>query len=215
MYAHPAGAVHVLKGVNFTLEKGSMTAILGRSGTGKSTFLHVVGTLDSPTEGAVFFKDQDLFKQPDSYLATFRNRHLGFAFQFHYLLPEFTALENVLMPAWIAGSRTEDAMPRAQQLLDLLHLGQRQHHRPNELSGGEQQRVSLARALILQPDVLMTDEVTGNLDFHTGEEVLEYLKTLNERFGVSVLSVTHHRDLAERFYHRTVEMEDGILRELS
>ena len=215
IFPHPSGSVEVLKGINFNLEQGKMSAILGRSGTGKSTFLQILGTLDRPTQGKIFFRDQNLLTLPDKALSEFRNRHLGFVFQFHYLLPEFSALENVMMPAWISKKMGPPQENRAKELLRIVNLEKRLHHRPMELSGGEQQRVSLARALMNEPEVVLTDELTGNLDQRTGEEVLQYLQKLNQNFGVTVLSVTHQRELAFSYYSEVFQMDGGTLHKIT
>ena len=205
------GDVPVVRGVDFTLEVGETVAITGASGVGKSTLLHMLGTLEEPTSGKVFFgaERKDLFRLSEKELARFRNRHLGFVFQFHYLLPEFTALENVVMPAMIAGFPRAPSDKQARDLLDFVGLKHRLHHRPAELSGGEQQRVAIARALILRPKLLLADELTGNLDSGNGAQVLELLQRLNQATGVSILLVTHDQGLAKKM-HRVLEMRDGV-----
>ncbi len=210
-FQHPSGEIEVLKGIQFDLIRGSMTAILGPSGSGKSTFLHLTGTLDAPTSGHVEVDGKDVFRLRDQELSQFRNRTMGFVFQFHYLLPEFSSLENVLMPAWIAEGPRDSQRKRALELLEIVKLDHRLRHRPMELSGGEQQRVSLARALMMNPRIIFTDELTGNLDHKAGREVMEYLQLLSSRFGVTVLSVTHQRNLAESFYKFHYTMSDGVL----
>jgi lipoprotein-releasing system ATP-binding protein len=171
----------------------------------------MLGTLEEPTSGKVFFgpERKDLFRLSEKELARFRNRHLGFVFQFHYLLPEFTALENVVMPAMIAGFPRAPSDKQAHDLLDFVGLKHRLHHRPTELSGGEQQRVAIARALILRPKLLLADELTGNLDSGNGAQVLELLQRLNRATGVSILLVTHDQGLAKKM-HRVLEMRDGV-----
>ncbi|OFZ22435.1 MAG: ABC transporter ATP-binding protein [Bdellovibrionales bacterium GWB1_55_8] len=202
--------IPVVRDVDFTMGIGEMVAITGASGVGKSTLLHVLGTLEPPTSGRVLFgpEQQDLFKLPEKALSLFRNRSLGFVFQFHYLLPEFTALENVIMPALIAGYSRNTALTQARELLQFVGLGHRLEHRPNELSGGEQQRVAIARAVILRPKLLLADELTGNLDSVNRSNVMDLLVRLNEATGVSILLVTHDQELAKRM-HRVLVMKDG------
>ncbi len=203
--------IPVVRGVDFTIHSGEMVAITGASGVGKSTLLHILGTLEKPTAGRVFFgsQNQDVFKFSERALSLFRNRALGFIFQFHYLLPEFSALENVMMPALIAGHARGAAEKQAKELLDFVGLGHRITHRPAELSGGEQQRVSIARAVILRPRLLLADEATGNLDSSNGGMVMDLLTRLNQSTGISILLVTHDREVARRM-HRTLVMKDGL-----
>lgn len=208
--------IHALRGVDFAIRPGEMLAITGASGVGKSTLLHVLGTLEPPTRGRVLFGGtvtgggQDLFRMSERALAQFRNRTLGFVFQFHYLLPEFSALENVMMPALIAGHPRSPAEKQARELLQFVGLGHRLEHRPAELSGGEQQRVAIARAVILRPKILLADEITGNLDSVNGENVVNLLVELNRATGVAILLVTHDLSLAARM-HRVLIMKDGRL----
>src|SRR5262249_23003814 len=190
-----------------------MLAVLGSSGVGKSTFLHVLGTLDTPTAGAILYDGSEVTRMTAAGLADFRNRTIGFVFQFHHLLPEFTAEENCAMPALIAGVPRAEALLRATRLLERVGLGRRLTHRPGELSGGEQQRVALARALIMDPRVLLADEPTGNLDTHTGEEIHRLLVELNRERGMTMLVVTHNTDLASRMPRR-VRMVDGLLEDV-
>jgi len=185
-----------------------MAAIVGASGVGKSTLLHIMGTLDRPTSGRVRYGGTDVFGLGNGELTAFRNRSIGFVFQFHHLLPEFTALENVMMPALIGGAAPEAARRDALALLEELGVGQRQGHRPGELSGGEQQRVAVARALVLSPSVVLADEPTGNLDTATGEDLFRLLVDLNRRKGITFVVVTHNESLAARC-HRILEMKDG------
>jgi lipoprotein-releasing system ATP-binding protein len=188
--------VDVLRGVDIEVHKGERLAIMGASGVGKSTLLHILGGLEPPSEGKVYYGSVDLYSLSERMLTEFRNRTLGFVFQFHHLLPEFNALENVMMPALIAGLSPKQAKAAAQRLLEEVGLGHRLHHRPGELSGGEQQRVAVARALVLTPQVLLTDEPTGNLDAKTGEEVASLLLELNSKKGVTLVTVTHNPSLA-------------------
>lgn len=203
-------SLQVLKGINLDIEKGELLCIVGASGVGKSTFLHILGTLDRPTNGTVEFEGEDLFRLTDQQLSDFRNRKVGFVFQFHHLLPEFTALENTMMPALIKGERRQEAAQRAMALLAEVGLAERWMHRPGELSGGEQQRVAVARALILQPSLVLADEPTGNLDTHTGEEVFALIKNLNRQRGITFVLVTHNEKLSAQA-DRVVQMVDGTI----
>jgi lipoprotein-releasing system ATP-binding protein len=202
--------IPVLRGVSIQIDEGEMVAITGSSGAGKSTLLHILGTLEPPTRGRVLFgaEGRELSRMSERELSSFRNRSLGFVFQFHYLLPEFTAVENVMMPALIAGYARGMAMEQAGELLKFVGLGHRLDHRPSELSGGEQQRVAVARAVILRPKLLLADELTGNLDSANGQMIMDLLRELNRATGVSVLLVTHDLKLAAGM-HRTLEMKDG------
>ena len=210
----PAGELKILKGVDLSIGEGEVLAIVGASGVGKSTFLHVLGTLDRPTSGNVFYDGKDVFTMDNTSLASFRNRTIGFVFQFHHLLPEFTALENVMIPGMIAkGQKSEvrsqkELQERAERLLDELGIYERKDHRPGELSGGEQQRVAVARALILNPKVVLADEPTGNLDTATGEDLFNLLLRLNKDKGITFVLVTHNESLAKRC-HRVLKMVDG------
>jgi lipoprotein-releasing system ATP-binding protein len=214
----PAGELRVLKGIDTVFREGEMVSIVGVSGVGKSTFLHIMGTLDRPTEGSVVYNIKgdvvDPFALGNGQLASFRNRVIGFVFQFHYLLPEFSALENVMMPGLLMQRGGEPAYGRGQvqeragQLLDDLGLYARRRHKPGELSGGEQQRVAVARALLLEPRVVLADEPTGNLDTTTGEELFRLLMEVNAKRGVTFIVVTHNDSLSRKC-HRTLEMIDG------
>ena len=200
--------VKVLKGVDLEIVPGEMVAIVGASGVGKSTLLHILGTLERPTVGEVLFHGEHLFQKSESELAAFRNRQIGFVFQFHHLLPEFTALENVAMPALIAGMRHAEALSRAGKWLARMGLSDRLHHRPGELSGGEQQRVATARALIHEPRIVLADEPTGNLDTAAGDALFQLMRSLNEEQGIGFVVVTHNEQLAGHI-GRTLRMVDG------
>jgi len=198
----------VLKGINLTIAQGEILAIVGASGAGKSTLLHILGTLDHPTSGTVLFEGQDLFQLSDQKQAEFRNRRIGFVFQFHHLLPEFTALENVCLPAYIQNRSAQDAQAEATSLLKDVGLEHRMNHKPGELSGGEQQRVAVARALIQQPNLVLADEPTGNLDTHTGDALFTLMRTLNRSRGITFVIVTHNEKLSAQA-DRIIHMEDG------
>ena len=198
----------VLNGINLTIARGEMLAIVGASGAGKSTLLHILGTLDRPTSGTVLFEGQDLFQLSDQKQAEFRNRRIGFVFQFHHLLPEFTALENVCLPAYIQNRSAGDAQAEATSLLKDVGLEHRMNHKPGELSGGEQQRVAVARALIQQPNLVLADEPTGNLDTHTGDALFTLMRTLNRSRGITFVIVTHNEKLSAQA-DRIIHMEDG------
>lgn len=203
--------LHVLEGIDLDIEQGEMVAIVGASGVGKSTFLHIIGGLDRPTSGKVLYGDLDVFGLNNDRIAQFRNERVGFVFQFHHLLPEFSALENVMMPVLIRRIGREDAARTAADILKEVGLGARLHHRPGELSGGEQQRVAVARALMLHPDVVLADEPTGNLDAHTGEAVHQLLQDINKQKGVTFVIVTHNDKLAIRA-DRVLRMTEGKLK---
>ena len=202
------GDLEVLKGVNLKVEKGEIVAIVGKSGAGKTTLLQLIGTLDRPTSGKVLIDDTDVFALNDTQLAAFRNRHIGFIFQFHQLLPEFTALENVCIPAMIARQKESDYKPRAEQLLRELGLAERMNHKPNELSGGEKQRVAAARALMMQPTIILADEPTGSLDEKNKKELSDLLLKLRKEYGQTILLVTHDKELAH-IADRVIEIVDG------
>jgi lipoprotein-releasing system ATP-binding protein len=205
-FEHEGRSLEVLKGIDLEIERGEMVTIVGPSGAGKSTLLHLIGTLDLPTTGRILYEGRDVTRLGSSELAEFRNRSIGFVFQFHHLLPEFTALENVLMPGLIQGRRRLEG--RARQLLDEVGLSDRLTHRPGELSGGEQQRVALARALLMEPKLVLADEPTGNLDSQTSASVQSLFFDLNRRHGTTFLIVTHSRDFAAMM-PRQVSMTDG------
>lgn len=204
------GSLHVLKGISLTVNRGEIVSILGSSGAGKSTLLHILGTLDKPSSGRVWLNGQDVFQLSSSALASFRNKHIGFVFQFHYLLPEFTALENVCIPGWIAGEKKHVVEDRARSLLHMLGLGDRLHHRPARLSGGEQQRVAVARALINQPDLVLADEPTGNLDSAHALELHQLFQELKKQLQQTFVIVTHNEALA-RLSDRQLLIQDGQL----
>ena len=205
------GTLEVLKGVNLSVQQGEILAIIGKSGAGKTTLLQILGTLDRPTSGQVFINGEDVFRLGEKDLATFRNRHIGFIFQFHQLLPEFTALENVMMPALIAGESRKESSQRAEQLLTDLGLRERLHHKPNALSGGEKQRVAAARALMMSPSVILADEPTGSLDEANKRELNRLLLHLREQYQQTIIIVTHDKDLTS-IADRVVEMVDGGIR---
>lgn len=200
--------VKVLKGVSLNIHIGEALCIMGASGAGKSTLLHLLGTLDDPTEGSVQFRGRDLFKMNDDELSLFRNKTMGFVFQFHHLLPEFTALENVMMPLLISGGSRRDAARNAEHLLKELGLGHRLEHKPSMLSGGEQQRVAIARAVLRGPAVIFADEPTGNLDHTSGAQVQELLFELQRTHNLTLVVVTHDRDYARKF-PRVIQLLDG------
>ncbi len=207
-YTKDGAAVEVLRGVDLSVTEGETLAILGTSGAGKSTLLHVLGTLEPPTNGQILYYGQNVTKFSAEKVSRFRNREIGFVFQFHYLLQEFTALENVLMPALIAGEDREKYEERARSLLTDVGLGHRLTHRPTELSGGEQQRVALARALVMHPRLLLADEPTGNLDSGNAQKVKELFLELSKTRGVTIALVTHDEDIAKGF-GRHLLMRDG------
>ena len=200
--------VEVLKGIDLAINPGETVAIVGASGVGKTTFLHILGTLDHPTSGEVLYEGKDVFAMDEAALALFRNRQVGFVFQFHHLLSEFNALENTMMPCLIQGISQKEAVSRAEAILTLVGLKERLFHRPGELSGGEQQRVAVARAMVLEPKVLLADEPTGNLDTKTGEAVFDLLQQLNKFKRVTLIIVTHNPKLASQMA-RQIQLVDG------
>ncbi|MGZ3837046.1 MAG: ABC transporter ATP-binding protein [Flavisolibacter sp.] len=202
------GTVEVLKGVDIAIAPGEIVSIVGPSGSGKSTLLHILGTLDKPDRGEVYLHDRNVTGLAGRKLSQFRNRHIGFVFQFHHLLPEFTALENVCIPAWLSGNQRQAIKKRAEELLNLLGLSHRQQNKPGALSGGEQQRVAVARALINTPDIVFADEPTGNLDTANARELHQLFFTLREQFKQTFLIVTHNEELAQ-LSDRTLTMKDG------
>jgi lipoprotein-releasing system ATP-binding protein len=208
-YYSKVETVEVLKGIDLTIEEGEFVSIMGPSGVGKSTLLHIMGTLDKPTSGEVWIKNQLIDFSDNEFLDNFRARHVGFIFQFHHLLPEFTALENVLIPTMIRDGRIlEKNLRKAKEILDLVEMSHRLNHKPSELSGGEQQRVAIARALVNDPVLLLADEPTGNLDEKHGQEVFELLTNLNKQFKKTMVLVTHNKDLAT-VANRIIYLHDG------
>lgn len=207
-YGNGSQRVDVLKGITLEIKKGETVALLGASGAGKSTLMHIIGALDRPTSGTVTYQGEDLFARSETQLAQFRNRSIGFVFQFHHLLPEFTALENVIMPALISGVTRNEATDRAGTILAEVGLDHRLTHKPGELSGGEQQRVAVARALIMEPQLLLADEPTGNLDMNTSETIHQLFDELHQKRGLSLLVVTHNEKLAART-DRRIRLVDG------
>lgn len=202
------GSLHVLKGVDLHIRKGEIVSIVGKSGAGKSTLLHILGTLDLPDQGTLTINDQDVTHLQGKPMAKFRNKNIGFVFQFHHLLPEFTALENVCIPSYINGVSGKTIENRAAELLDYLGLRDRTDHKPTQLSGGEQQRVAIARALMNQPGVVFADEPSGNLDSATSKEMHQLILRLREDFGQTFVIVTHNQELAS-MSDRILEMQDG------
>lgn len=202
------GALPVLKGVDIEIKKAEIVSISGSSGAGKSTLLHILGTLDYADKGEIFLENNRIDKLKGKKLAAFRNTHIGFVFQFHHLLPEFTALENVCIPGWIAGRKRKEVLQKAEELLNILGLQNRGEHKPNELSGGEQQRVAVARALINNPSIVMADEPTGNLDSANAKELHNLFIDLRNRFQQTFLIVTHNEELAQ-MSDRILHMKDG------
>lgn len=204
------GKLKVLKGINLTIKEKEIVTIVGASGAGKSTLLHILGTLDTPDEGELLYDSVNIARLSSNKLSEFRNNNIGFVFQFHHLLPEFTALENVCLPAWIKGTGKKEAELRAMELLTLLGLADRVSHKPNQLSGGEQQRVSVARALVNHPRVVLADEPSGNLDTRTKNELHQLFFTLREKLGQTFVIVTHDTELA-RMSDRQIKLNDGML----
>ncbi len=202
------GAVEVLKGVDIIINKGEVVSIVGPSGSGKSTLLHILGTLDKPDSGEVLLHNQHITKLQGNALSSFRNKHIGFVFQFHHLLPEFSALENVCIPGWLRSKNKGEVKARATELLNILGLSHRMENKPNQLSGGEQQRVAVARALVNSPDIVFADEPTGNLDTVNAKELHQLFFDLRKQFQQTFLIVTHNEELAQ-LSDRVLQMKDG------
>lgn len=207
------GSLEVLRGIDLTINKGEVVSIVGPSGAGKTTLLQIIGTLDKPDTGTIYVDGIDVTTLSQKKLSDFRNEHIGFVFQFHQLLPEFTAIENVMIPAYIAGVSNKEARKRAEDLLGFMGLSERAHHKPNELSGGEKQRVAVARALINNPAVILADEPSGSLDSKNKEELHQLFFDLRDKFGQTFVIVTHDESLAQ-LTDRTIHMRDGILENL-
>ena len=206
------GDLQVLKGVSLEIKKGEVISIVGPSGAGKTTLLQLIGTLDKPTGGKIYFNGDEVSQMNSKRLATFRNRHIGFVFQFHQLLPEFTAMENIIIPALIAGRDRKEAEKEAYELLRIMKLEERASHKPSEMSGGENQRIAVARALINHPDVILADEPSGSLDSRNKEELHKLFFDLRDKFGQTFIIVTHDETLAT-LTDRTIRMVDGVVAE--
>jgi len=207
-----AKSVEALRGIDLDISKGELVCIMGASGAGKSTFLHILGTVERPTSGQITYDSRDIFGMSDDELSEFRNKNIGFVFQFHHLLPDFTALENVIMPALIGGTNMKEATDIAADILKNLGLSDRMEHKPAELSGGEQQRVAIARALIMKPSLLLADEPTGNLDTAAGNIVFDMLLKASEVYKTTLILVTHN-DAFSRNMPRLIKMKDGLIEE--
>jgi lipoprotein-releasing system ATP-binding protein len=207
------GAIEVLKGVDIQIDKGEIASIVGPSGSGKSTLLHILGTLDKSDRGSVIMNNVETNSLNGKKLAAFRNKNIGFVFQFHHLLPEFTALENVCIPGWLAGRKKSEVKAEAENLLSILGLSERMDNKPNQLSGGEQQRVAVARALINKPEIIFADEPTGNLDSANAQELHQLFFDLRKQFSQTFLIVTHNEELA-RLSDRVLQMRDGKIANL-
>lgn len=212
IYGETHTALTVLDRLNFGLHHGEFAGLYGVSGSGKSTFLHIMGGLDQPSSGSVLFEGADVYSWSDEKLASYRNKTIGFVFQFYHLLPEFTALENVMMPPLIAGETKKASAKKASEVLELVGLEKRMGHSPGELSGGEQQRVAIARAVVMRPKILLADEPTGNLDSHTGQEIMKLLVSLNKEFKMGIIMVTHDKSLVSQL-DRKFEIKDGKIYE--
>ena len=207
---HDGNVIEVLKGIDIAVDKGEMIAVVGASGSGKTTLLQILGTLDAPTSGTIEYNGQDLTKVSENRLSSHRNTNVGFIFQFHHLLPEFSAVENVMMPGLIKGMEKNSLREKARELLNQVNLSHREEHRSGELSGGEQQRVALARALVMQPALLLADEPTGNLDSQSGRHVFDLLREMSRSLALAVIMVTHNQELASDM-DRCLTLKDGLL----
>lgn len=205
------GALNVLKGIDLDVKRGEVISIVGASGAGKSTLLHIIGTLDSPDNGSVNINGQDVFTQPSSALSAFRNKSIGFVFQFHNLLPEFSAIENVMIPGLIAKRNTDEVKQKAISIMESLNIGHRMDHRPSELSGGEQQRTAVARALINDPALILADEPSGNLDSKNALELHQLFFDLRKKMNQTFIIVTHNQEFAA-MADRTIEIKDGVIK---
>ncbi|HVN25281.1 MAG TPA: ABC transporter ATP-binding protein [Syntrophorhabdales bacterium] len=212
-YDKDGGSLHVLKGIDLDVRAGDFITIMGPSGAGKSTFLHILGSLDTPTEGEILYRGTAISLHGEQEQSDFRNKRIGFVFQFYHLLQDFTVLENIMMPLWIKGVKPEDALSSAQEFLGIMGLEERATHRPGELSGGEQQRVAIARALINKPELILADEPTGNLDRKTGREVLSYILSVREQLSAALVLVTHDPEIG-MLGQRRLQMVDGELSSL-
>lgn len=210
IFGNGAGAIELFNGLEIVIRRGERIAVVGSSGAGKSTLLNILGTLEKPTAGKVLYGGEDVFLRGEKDLAAFRNQNIGFVFQFHCLLPEFNAVENVMMPGLISGLSKAEARTRAEELVEALGLSARLKHRVGELSGGEQQRIAVARALLLRPRLFLADEPSGNLDSRTGRTLHELLVSLNEKLGLTMVIVTHNQELASMM-HRVLRLKDGRL----
>lgn len=204
------GTLKVLKGINLNINKSEITSIVGASGAGKSTLLHLIGTLDKPDKGEILIEDISIFKLNDKQLSAYRNKNIGFVFQFHHLLPEFTAIENVALPSLISGESRKNALAKAKDLLSFLKLEERFHHKPSQLSGGEQQRVAVARALINNPQLILADEPSGNLDSENAKKLHQLFFDLRDSFKQTFIIVTHNEELAE-LSDRKIILKDGVV----
>jgi len=209
-FLHMGRTLEVLRGIDLSIGRGELISIVGPSGAGKSTLLHCIGTLDEPSSGTILLGGEELTKMNSARLAEVRNREIGFVFQFHHLLPEFDALENVMMPGLIQGRSRREMQKAALELLDEVKMSHRKHHRPSEMSGGEQQRIAVARALVLRPRLLLADEPTGNLDSSTGDAIHELFFSINREHGTTIVVVTHNPSFAESM-PRVVRMKDGLV----
>lgn len=202
--------VEVLKGIDLDIEEGRINFILGPSGAGKSTMLHIIGSLDKPSDGSVLFRETDIFSMSDSKLSRWRNENIGFVFQFHYLLNDFSAFDNVMLPYIFSGRNIGEGRLRTEELLEQLNMSHRKRHKPSELSGGEQQRIAVARAMINRPEVILADEPTGNLDSANKQFIMEFFSKLNREYGTTFILITHEQNLTP-YAHRIISLKDGLI----